>query len=106
MNACVHIYTKPQTSSTQRRGPGWRIHGSVENTKLSTNKQHSLRVSPSQPYNAGRAGLGWGGGRHRGNVYAACSSCVVFWLLIYILTRNHKHQARGVAASAGEYMEV
>ena len=25
-----------------RRGPGWRIHGSVEDTKLSTNKQHSL----------------------------------------------------------------
>jgi hypothetical protein len=24
------------------RGPGWRIHGSVEDTKLSTNKQHSL----------------------------------------------------------------
>jgi hypothetical protein len=23
-------------------GPGWRIHGSVEDTKLSTNKQHSL----------------------------------------------------------------
>jgi hypothetical protein len=42
MNACVHIYTKPQTSSTRRRGPGWRIHGSVEDTKLSTNEQHSL----------------------------------------------------------------
>jgi hypothetical protein len=26
----------------QRRCPGWRIHGSVEDTKLSTNKQHSL----------------------------------------------------------------
>jgi hypothetical protein len=26
----------------QRRGPGWRIHGSVEDTKLSTNKQLSL----------------------------------------------------------------
>jgi len=24
------------------RGRGWRIHGSVEDTKLSTNKQHSL----------------------------------------------------------------
>ena len=24
------------------RGLGWRIHGSVEDTKLSTNKQHSL----------------------------------------------------------------
>jgi hypothetical protein len=42
MNACVHTYTKSQTPSTRRRGPGWRIHGSVEDTKLSTNKQHSL----------------------------------------------------------------
>ena len=24
------------------RGPGWRIHGGVEDTKLSTNKQHTL----------------------------------------------------------------
>jgi hypothetical protein len=24
------------------RGPGWRIHGVVEDTKLNTNKQHSL----------------------------------------------------------------
>jgi hypothetical protein len=30
-------------------GPGWRIHGSVEDTKLSTNKQHTLscRADPS-----------------------------------------------------------
>ena len=28
----------------------------------------SIRVSPSHPYNAGSAGLGWGGGRHRENV--------------------------------------
>ena len=26
----------------QLRTEGWRIHGSVEDTKLSTNKQHSL----------------------------------------------------------------
>jgi len=38
----VHTYTKPQTSSTRSRGLGWRIHESVEDTKLSTNKQHSL----------------------------------------------------------------
>jgi len=38
----VHTYTKPQTSSTRSRGLGWRIHGSVEDTKLSTNKQHTL----------------------------------------------------------------
>ncbi len=42
MNACVHTYTKSQTPSTRRLGPGWRIHGSVEDTKLNTNKQHSL----------------------------------------------------------------
>jgi hypothetical protein len=51
MNACVHTYTKPQTSSTRNRGPCWRIHGSVEDTKLSTNKQHtlSLVVRASKP---------------------------------------------------------
>jgi len=27
---------------TIARGPGWRIHGGVEDTKFSTNKQHSL----------------------------------------------------------------
>jgi hypothetical protein len=42
VNACVHTYTKPRTSSTRSRGLGRRIHGSVEDTKLSTNKQHSL----------------------------------------------------------------
>ena len=42
MNAWVHTYTKPQTSSTRSRGLGRRIHESVEDTKLSTNKQHSL----------------------------------------------------------------
>ena len=50
VNACVHTYTKPQTSSTRSRGLGWRIHGSVEDTKLSTNKQHSL--SASSPHRA------------------------------------------------------
>ena len=42
MNAWVHTNTKPQISSTRSRGLGWRIHGSVEDTKLSTNKQHTL----------------------------------------------------------------
>ena len=32
------------------------------------------RVSPAHPYNAGRAGLGWGEGGLQ--VYAACSVCV------------------------------
>jgi len=42
MNAWVHTNTKPQISSTRSRSLGWRIHGSVEDTKLSTNKQHSV----------------------------------------------------------------
>jgi hypothetical protein len=73
MNACGHTYTKSQTPSTRRRGPGWRIHGSVEDTKLSTNKQHTLsqevvrRVENALPADTGgesapqwpeRAGLG------------------------------------------------
>ena len=46
----MHTYTKPKTSSTRSRGLGWRIHGSVEDTKLSTNKQHSLSLSiPKDP---------------------------------------------------------
>jgi len=48
VNACVHTYTKPRTSSTRSRGIGRRIHGSVEDTKLSTNKQHTLSLSPSE----------------------------------------------------------
>ena len=42
----MHTYTKPQTSSTRSRGLGWRIHESVEDTKLSTNKQHTLSPIP------------------------------------------------------------
>ena len=38
----MHTYTKSQTPCTRRHGPGWQIHGSVEDTKLSTNKQHTL----------------------------------------------------------------
>ena len=49
VNAWVHTYTKPRTSSTRSRGLGWRIHESVEDTKLSTHKQHSLSVSSSFP---------------------------------------------------------
>ena len=45
MNAWVHTYTKPQTSSTRSRGLGRRIHESVEDTKLSTNKQHTLSLN-------------------------------------------------------------
>ena len=50
VNAWVHTYTKPQTSSTRSRGLGWRIHESVEDTKLSTNKQHTLSTSPCCPH--------------------------------------------------------
>jgi hypothetical protein len=32
---------------THSRGLGWRIHGSVEDTKLSTNKQHTHTLSLS-----------------------------------------------------------
>ena len=46
MNACVQTYTEPQTSSTRSCGLGRRIHGSVEDTKLSTNKQHSPSLQP------------------------------------------------------------
>ena len=45
VNACGHTYTKPQTPSTRSRGLGWRIHESVEDTKLSTNKQHTLSLA-------------------------------------------------------------
>jgi len=44
VNAWVHTYTKSQTPSTRSRGLGWRIHESVEDTKLSTNKQHTLSL--------------------------------------------------------------
>jgi len=34
--------SQARAETTERHCPGWRIHGSVEDTKLSTNKQHSL----------------------------------------------------------------
>ena len=40
----MHTNTKPQIPSTRGRSLGWRMHGSVEDTKLSTNKQHSLSL--------------------------------------------------------------
>ena len=46
VNAWVHTYTKPQISSTRSRSLGWRIHESVEDTKLSTNKQNTLSPPP------------------------------------------------------------
>jgi len=46
MNDWVHTYTKPQTSSTRSRGLGRQMHESVEDTKLSTNKQHTLSRDP------------------------------------------------------------
>jgi len=53
----------------------------------------SIRVSPSHPYNAGRAGLGWGGGWLRGNVYAASSGCVVVLVLGDLVTWRHSVRA-------------
>ena len=47
----IYVYTSLKDATTvqhsscngaQSRGLGWRIHGSVEDTKLSTNKQHTL----------------------------------------------------------------
>jgi hypothetical protein len=52
MNAWVHTDTKPQISSTRSRVLGWRIHGSVEDTKLSTNKQHTLSQRQNQDQHA------------------------------------------------------
>ena len=38
----ITIHGSQWQGRTRSRGLGWRIHGSVEDTKLSTNKQHSL----------------------------------------------------------------
>jgi hypothetical protein len=40
-------------------------------------------------YNAGRAGLGWGGGSHRENVYGACRGYVVVLTLGDLVVRRH-----------------
>ena len=70
VNAWVHTYTKPQISSTRSRSLGWRIHESVEDTKLSTNKQHSLSERGREREREGERGngeRGKGGGR-KGNI--------------------------------------
>ena len=46
----THTHTHMHAYNLESRGLGWRIHGSVEDTKLSTNKQHSL--SPLSPSHA------------------------------------------------------
>ena len=38
-------YFSIEHTRTRPRGLGWRIHGSVEDTKLSTNKQHHLSLT-------------------------------------------------------------
>ena len=38
---------KSLKSPVSTTGPGWRIHGSVEDTKLSTNEQHTLSLGRS-----------------------------------------------------------
>jgi hypothetical protein len=40
---CIQQHSA-SSSVGHSRGLGWRIHGSVEDTKLSTNKQHSLSL--------------------------------------------------------------
>jgi len=57
-HACDHTHTHThthtasnqnkasQTPNTRRHGPGCRIHRSVEDTKLSTSKQHTLSITP------------------------------------------------------------
>ena len=56
IGAELHVYLEEAAACSwhlltgltcQSRGPGWRIHGSVEDTKLSTNKQHSLSCLPA-----------------------------------------------------------
>jgi len=41
--SCEYMY---KSSLLWNRGLGWRIHESVEVTKLSTNKQHTLSLVP------------------------------------------------------------
>ena len=53
----------------------------------------SIRVSPSHPYNAGRAEPGWGGGWLRGNVYDASSDCVVVLALGDLVAWRHSVRA-------------
>jgi len=54
------VSAHPPGLEHQRCGLGWRIHGSVEDTKLSTNKQHSLsETGPSPTSSMNR----WGGER-------------------------------------------
>ena len=66
MNAWVHTYTKPQTSSTRSCGLGRQIHESVEDTKLSTNKQHTLSFR-------GRSGCMRGAGAFGPFLRAGCA---------------------------------
>ncbi len=51
--------------------------------------EFSIRVSPSHSYNAGRVGLRWMGGWTRGNVYDACSDCVVVLVLGDLVAWRH-----------------
>jgi hypothetical protein len=61
------------------------------------------RVSPSHPYNAGRAGLGCGGGGwFTGNVYVACSDCVVVLALGNLVT--WRHFVRGLEGAAQRFI--
>ncbi len=54
----VYVYVYICIYRFVSRGLGWRIHESVEDTKLSTNKQHTLSCAP---HPARPRGQGWGG---------------------------------------------
>jgi len=41
---CLYFIVKSVYFILETRGPGWRIHGGVEDTKFSTNKQLSLSL--------------------------------------------------------------
>ena len=64
----VHKRTCVLGPFLQSRGLGWRIHGSVEDTKLNTNKQHTL--------SAGCAGAAWVRGGSLGGGMGAGGRCL------------------------------
>jgi hypothetical protein len=84
MNACVHTYIKPQTSSTRSRGPGWRIHGSVEDTQLSTNKEHSLSSSLMKQKKKAKIALSFASENCYFHIYD-----VITWEKLYKWSANH-----------------
>ena len=86
----VSLGSDPIWNSSELRGLCRRSHlGSRTCVRGITNSSScaglSIRVSPSHPYNAGKAGPGWGGGWIRGNVYDACRGYVVYCFFVTML---------------------